>query len=61
MNTFREVKTLPLALAIDRVFSINPQDIAVLSKAEMIEVLDVMRELNRKREKLTINRMRLTE
>jgi hypothetical protein len=35
--------------------------VAVLSKNEMVEVLDIMFDLNKRREQLTINRMRLTE
>lgn len=61
MKTFREIKTLTLPMALDLLFSINTQDVAVLSKEEMVEVLDIMFDLNRRREHLTINRMRLTE
>jgi hypothetical protein len=61
MKTFREIKTVTLAAALDMLFSINPQDVAVLSKGEMVEILDIMFDLNKRREQLTINRMRLTE
>jgi hypothetical protein len=61
MNIFRETATLPLALAIDKMFLINPQDVGVLSKSELVEVLDLMYNLNKRREQLTVNRMQLVE
>ena len=61
MKTFRDLKSASLMTALDKVFCINPQEISVLTKAEMIEVLDVMHDLNRKREKLTANRVKLTK
>lgn len=61
MRTFRALQSLSLPAALDAVFSIHPQDIAMIDKHEMVEVLDCMYALNRRREQLTINRVQLTE
>jgi hypothetical protein len=61
MKKFRMMKKMAFPASLDLLFSINPQEVAVLGKAEMLEVLDTMYELNKRREQLTANRVRLTE
>ena len=61
MRTFRALRTLSLPAALDVAFSVKTQDLIALGKREMAEVLDCMYELTRRREQLTLNRVRLTE
>ncbi|KAI6196099.1 hypothetical protein M3Y94_01068400 [Aphelenchoides besseyi] len=60
LKTLRQLRTMPLVSALDVVFSIPQEEMSVLSKVEMIEVLEIMYDLNKKRELLTSNRRRLT-
>ncbi|KAI6171902.1 hypothetical protein M3Y98_00913800 [Aphelenchoides besseyi] len=60
LKTLRQLRTMSLVSALDVVFSIPQEEMSVLSKTEMVEVLEIMYDLNKKRELLTSNRRRLT-
>ncbi|KAI6223736.1 hypothetical protein M3Y99_01434700 [Aphelenchoides fujianensis] len=60
LKAFRQLKSSSILAALDSVLSISPQEVAKLNKQEMIEVMEILFDLNRKRELLTSNRRRLT-
>ncbi|CAD5215451.1 unnamed protein product [Bursaphelenchus xylophilus] len=61
IKAIRHVKTMPITVAFDLLLSIPPTDISQLGMEDVLEVLDVMKEFNDRREELTGNRIELTK